>query len=160
MTKAVFLKVLLFIGVLFTLSCSSENTGEIASLNSVNDIKLETQVIQLVNSHRESLGLNQLILNTVAYNYANEHNDYMIAKGSLSHDNFNSRASKISSETNAKEVGENVAKDYSTAKAVFDGWINSPLHKENIESDFTHTGLSVKKDANGNFYFTHIFFKQ
>ncbi|GMN09676.1 CAP domain-containing protein [Croceitalea sp. MTPC9] len=159
MRTAVFLRQLFFIGILFTLSCSSESREEIVQLNSVNDIKLETQVMELINSHRESLSLSPLILNVVAYNYANDHNDYMISKGSISHDNFNVRASKISSEANAKEVGENVAKDYLSAKAVFEGWINSPEHKENIESDFTHTGLSVKKDSNGNLYYTHIFFK-
>jgi uncharacterized protein YkwD len=159
MIKAVFEKTLLLVGVFFVFSCSSENTEEIVSINSVNDIKLETQVIQLVNSHRASLGLKKLTLNTVAYNYANEHNNYMIAKGSISHDNFDNRASKILSETDAKEVGENVAKGYFTARAVFDGWMNSTLHKKNIEGDFTHTGLSVKKDANGNLYFTQIFFK-
>jgi len=77
----------------------------------------------------------------------------------ISHDNFNLRASKISSEADAKEVGENVAKDYISAQDVFDGWINSTAHKENIENDFTHTAISVKKDSNGNLYFTQIFFK-
>jgi uncharacterized protein YkwD len=159
MKKAVLLRTLLFIGIFLVFSCSSENTEEITALNSFNDTELEAQVIQLVNSHRVSLGLNELKVNTVAYNYANDHNDYMISKGSLSHDNFDSRASNISSETNAKKIGENVAKGYLEATAVFNGWINSTRHKENIEGNFTHTGLSVKKDVNDKLYFTQIFFK-
>lgn len=159
MRKAVFLRTLLVVGIISMISCTSENIGESEQLNIINDTKLETQIMTLVNSHRESLELPLLNFNDVAYTYANNHNDYMISKGNISHDNFNIRASKISSEANAKEVGENVAKDYLSAQDVFKGWINSAAHKENIENDFTHTAVSVKKDSNGNLYFTQIFFK-
>lgn len=159
MRKAVFLKTVLVTSIIFMMSCSTENPSEAEQLNSINDTKLEAQIMTLVNSHRESLGLDLLSFNGVAYTYANDHNDYMISKGSISHDNFNIRASKISSEADAKEVGENVAKDYLSAQDVFDGWINSKPHKENIENDFTHTAISVKEDSNGNMYFTQIFFK-
>jgi len=159
MRKAVFLRTVLVTSIIFMMSCTSENISETEQLNTINDTKLESQILTLVNSHRESLELNLLSFNAVAYTYANDHNDYMISKGSISHDNFNLRASKISSEADAKEVGENVAKDYISAQDVFDGWINSTAHKENIENDFTHTAISVKQDSNGNLYFTQIFFK-
>lgn len=156
MRATVFFKLSLFLGILSIMSCSSDNLEEEVILN---DIKLETQVIELVNSHREALGLSRLTLDVVAYNHANAHNDYMISKGSINHDNFKVRASKIASEANAEEVAENVAKNYLSAEAVFEGWMESTSHKENIESDFTHTGLSVKRDSNGNLYYTQIFFK-
>lgn len=159
MRKAVFLRTLLVTCIISMISCTSENISETEQLNLVNDTRLEAQIMTLINSHRESIGLATLNFNDVAYTHANNHTEYMILKGGLSHDNFNIRASKISSEANAKEVGENVAKDYSTAEAVFNGWITSIPHKENIESDFTHTAISAKEDSNGNLYFTQIFFK-
>ncbi len=159
MRKAVFIRTLLVTGIIFMMSCSTENLSETEQINIVNDTKLEAQIMTLVNSHRESLGLTILNFNEVAYTYANNHNEYMISKGNISHDNFNTRASKISSEANAKEVGENVAKDYLSAQDVFNGWINSTAHKENIENDFTHSAISVKEDSNGNLYFIQIFFK-
>jgi len=159
MRKAVFLKILLVTGMLCMISCTKENMVESEQLATINDSRLEAQIMTLVNLHRESLGQPWLNFNDVAYTYANAHNDYMISKGSISHDNFSTRASKISSEANAKEVGENVAKDYLSAQDVFNAWIKSPAHKKNIENDFTHTAISVKENANGNLYFTQIFFK-
>ena len=160
MKKAVFLLTLLISGIIPMVSCTSENQSETEQLNLVNDTRLEAEIFALVNSHRESLGLNSLDFNDVAYVYANQHNTYMISDGNLSHDNFGARAQEISSETSAKEVGENVAKDYLSARAVFEGWMNSIPHKETIENDFTHTAVSVKQDMTGNFYFTQIFFKK
>ena len=81
-------------------------------------------------------------------------------KEGLSHDNFSSRASKISLETNAKAVAENVAKDYSSATTAFEGWLNSSNHRATIEGDFTHTAVSVKKNSDGDYYFTQLFFKE
>ena len=33
-------------------------------------------------------------------------------------------------------------------------------YKKTMEGDFTHTGISVKKDEQGNYYFTQLFYKQ
>ncbi|MBT8320362.1 MAG: CAP domain-containing protein, partial [Eudoraea sp.] len=95
----------------------------------------------------------------VAYEYANAHNDYMIAKGDLSHDHFSSRASNIASETNAEYVSENIAKDYPSAQEAFEGWLNSPNHRKTMEGEFTHTAVSVKVDDGGNYYYTQLFYR-
>ena len=83
----------------------------------------------------------------------------MISKGSISHDNFSARASNIASEVGAEYVAENVAKDYDTAVTAFENWLASSSHKKTMEGEFTHTAVSVKKDADGNFYFTQLFFR-
>ncbi len=159
MKMAVKSRTILFACVLVIFSCTSENIDETPQVETFNVQELETQLHAMVNSHRNSIGQSTLEFNSIAYAYANDHTDYMIAKGSLSHDNFNSRASKISSETEAKEVAENVAKAYPTAEAALEGWLNSAPHKTNIEGDFTHTAISVKKTANGDIYYTQIFFR-
>lgn len=120
---------------------------------------MEQELLNLVNSHRNSLGFSSLAFSEVAYSYASDHTDYMIAMGSLSHDNFSARASSISEEVNAEYVSENVAKDYISAQQVLDGWMASPNHRKTLEGEFTHTAVSVKKDASGTFYYTQLFFR-
>lgn len=141
-------------------SCSKEPIDNTPNIEAVNVIALEQEVLEIVNSHRSELGANTLEFSEVAYEYANKHTDYMISKGSLSHDNFSSRASSIASKVAVQMVAENVAKDYNTAQDAFLGWYESSSHKKTMEGDFTHTAVSVKKDENGNFYYTQLFYKE
>ena len=141
-------------------SCSKEPIDNTPNIEAVNVIALEQEVLEIVNSHRSELGTNTLEFSEVAYEYANKHTDYMISKGSLSHDNFSSRASSIASKVAVQMVAENVAKDYNTAQDAFVGWYESSNHKKTMEGDFTHTAVSVKKDENGNFYYTQLFYKE
>ena len=88
------------ISVLFVLlagSCSPESIENTDMPSSENAVLVEQALLDIVNDHRTSLGYSSLLFSTVAYEYANTHTDYMIAKGSLSHDNFSARASSISS---------------------------------------------------------------
>lgn len=141
-------------------SCSKEPVDDTANIVGVNVVALEQEVLEIVNSHRSDLGAITLEFSPIAYEYANKHTDYMIGKGSLSHDNFSSRASSIASKVEVQTVAENVAKDYSTAQEAFIGWYESSSHKKTMEGDFTHTAVSVKKDENGNFYYTQLFYKK
>ncbi|MFX0556247.1 CAP domain-containing protein [Maribacter sp. CXY002] len=141
-------------------SCTSEALEETPIIEAVNNIALEQELLDIVNTHRVSLELIDLEFSDVAYKYANKHTDYMIAKGSISHDNFSSRASNIHSEAVVEMVAENVAKDYDTATEAFNGWYNSSSHKKTMEGDFTHTAVSVKQDERGNYYFTQLFYKK
>ena len=140
-------------------SCSKEAISNTDIPKAENAVQVEQELLGIVNTHRLSLGYSELQYSAVAYEYANSHTDYMIAKGSISHDNFSARASNISSETNAQAVAENVAKDYDTAAKAFESWLASSSHRKTMEGDFTHTAVSVKKDAGGNFYFTQLFYR-
>ncbi|NVN17234.1 CAP domain-containing protein [Muricauda sp. HICW] len=125
----------------------------------VDPVKMEEDLLNLVNLHRESIGLTILDKSDPAYKYAEEHNDYMISKNMLSHDNFQSRAEKIAEETNAISVSENVARYYVSAEKTLEGWLNSSSHKEAMEGNFSHTTLSVQLDKQGRPYYTQIFIK-
>jgi len=141
-------------------SCTSESIEDSPIVEAENIIKLEQEIYEIINTHRTGLNTNKLVFSTVAYKYANNHTDYMISKGSLSHDNFSSRASNIDSEEAVEMVAENVAKDYNTAQDAFEGWYNSVNHKKTMEGNFTHTAVSVKKDQLGNYYFTQLFYRK
>lgn len=147
--------ILLFLG-----SCTSDSIDDTPVLEAENVLIIEQDLLDIVNEHRLNLNTNALAFSDVAYKYANLHTDYMISKGSISHDNFSSRASNIDSEISVEMVAENVAKDYQTALEAFEGWYVSSSHKKTMEGDFTHTGISVKKDDFGNYYFTQLFYKQ
>ncbi|NDV41926.1 CAP domain-containing protein [Flagellimonas sediminis] len=161
--------IVLVIVLLFTLSeCSTTSTQEEeqyteATLGNdkvtIDPVAMETDLLALVNQHRSDIGLNALENSTVSYKYAEEHNDYMISKNSLSHDNFENRATKIAEVTNAVSISENVARYYTTAEKTLEGWLNSSSHKAAMEGDFTHTTLSVELDKEGRPYFTQIFMK-
>lgn len=154
------LRFIILLSILFVAnSCSTESLESTNSLEPENSPDVEQELLGIVNAHRASLGYATLSFSPVAYGYANAHTDYMISKGSISHDNFTARASGIAAEVNALEVAENVAKDYDTALEAFENWIQSSSHRKAIEGDFTHTAVSVKKDPGGNFYFTQLFYR-
>ncbi len=145
--------------VLLFISCTKDSSEAEIFVASENSPVMEQQLLDLINDHRAKLGQPVLQHSKVAYEYANDHNDYMIQKGALSHDNFAQRAASISAETSAEKVAENVAKDYSNAADAFQGWLSSSQHKSTIEDNFTHTAVSVKKDAGGNYYYTQLFYR-
>lgn len=140
-------------------SCGKESLENTYTIESENAITVEKELLEIINNHRVSIGHEAFEYSSVAYKYASEHTDYMISKGNINHDNFSARASNVSAEVDAVEVSENVAKSYKTAQIAFDYWLQSSNHRESIEGDYTHTAVSVKKDRNGEFYFTELFYK-
>lgn len=140
-------------------SCSKESAEPLIVVRALSSPEVEQELLGLVNAHRMALGYSSLEFSPVAYEYASAHTDYMIASGTLNHDNFSARASGISQEAGAEYVAENIARDYDTAQQAFKGWLESNGHRETMEGDFTHTAVSVKKDASGNYYYTQLFFR-
>lgn len=140
-------------------SCNKETVPTANIAENENATTVEQELLNTVNEHRVSLGKNNLKFDAVAYEHANAHTDYMIAKVAINHDNFSERASSISAEVNAELVAENVAKDYATASGAFQGWLNSTNHKRTMEGEFTHTAVSVKRSSDGTLFFTQIFYR-
>ncbi len=85
----------LFLFVCILGSCSKESLDNANIAEAKNAIEVENELLNTVNSHRVALGYTSLNFSAVAYEYANDHTDYMISQGGLSHDNFSSRASNI-----------------------------------------------------------------
>ena len=127
---------------------------------SLDAVSVEVELLELFNAHRSQVGLSSLEISEEAYAFAVDHNDHMIAKGKISHDNFNERASNLAEVTGAINIKENVAKSYTSAEKALNGWLNSASHRKTIEGDFTHTSISVKADENGKLYYTQLFLKK
>lgn len=126
---------------------------------SIDPVAIEEELLSLVNAHRTSIGKMALQESPSSYQYAEEHNQHMISQNKLSHDNFEDRALKITEETNAVKVSENVARYYISAELTMEAWLVSNSHREAMEGDFTHTTISVQLDKDGRPYYTQIFLK-
>lgn len=154
---------------LFSLSsCSTDSElteaqSELKIVNLVDHIaysQIELDILSAINDHRISKGLNSLSRVDEITFLALEHNNYMIETKKVNHDNFQKRYAALVKEIGAKVVSENVGFGYRTAEAVVEAWLKSDGHRNNIEGDFSHFGISVEQDEEGKNYFTHIFVKR
>ncbi|WNH10406.1 CAP domain-containing protein [Thalassobellus suaedae] len=153
--------------VVFTLfSCTTDSLDEKADTIELNlatapETKtIEVQILELINNHRLSLGLNPLSDMTLVRSVAYTHTDYMVDNNEVSHANFYKRSEYLKSNAGAKKVSENVAYGYTTAESVVRAWLKSEGHKANIEGDFTNFGVSAEESELGKWYYTNIFIKK
>ena len=114
--------------------------------------------VTLMNQHRLAQGLDALVWSDSLAAVAQAHSQDMRDRDFFDHTNPDGddpfdrmTAAGIS----YGYAGENIAFGYSTGQSVFDGWINSPGHKANIENgNYTHHGVGYVEDGH---YWTHVF---
>lgn len=157
--------VLLVFLATFSISCSTDSMDESADALSqklyVPVAKpLETEVLNLINNHRLSLGLNPLKSMNLIKSQAYSHTEHMVVENQISHDNFFERSNFLKENASAKVVSENVAYGYTHAESVVNAWLKSDSHRENIEGDFTDFDISAEQNSNGDWYYTNIFIKR
>jgi uncharacterized protein YkwD len=165
--KAILVRAFLPLALVFTMiSCSSsdETTSSPTDTEIVQNYDYnqnELKLAGLINDYRESIGLNRLeMVNYISYK-SEEHNEYMISNNVVNHDYFYERSVDLKHFLGAVKVNENVAYNYRTPEGALIAWLNSPGHKENIETDATHFGISITTDpATGKQYYTNIFIKK
>jgi len=164
------LKLNLLILSLFFLvtSCQKDEGVGIEDVNYTIDLNLANEtdwtmadeILVLVNAHRNSLGLSEILRDQqYASAYAVDHTQYMIEMEQINHDNFGVRSQALK-DKGAITVGENVAFGYNTAQGVVNAWLNSEGHRKIIEGNFTHSGFGVIKSKNDRYFFTQLFYKK
>ncbi|WP_299554281.1 CAP domain-containing protein [Seonamhaeicola sp.] len=156
---------LLALLAVLSFSCSTDSIDEKANAIELSLVTPETKTIEIeilenINNHRLSMGLDPLEGMTIVKSVAYSHTDYMVDTGEISHDNFFTRSNYLKQNAGAKKVSENVAYGYSTARTVVNAWLKSEAHKANIEGDFTNCDVSAEKNEKGRWYFTNIFIKK
>lgn len=156
---------LLVLLVLLTFSCSTDSIDDKANaieLSLVNpEVKsIEVEILELINNHRLSKGLNPLSDMPVVKSVAYSHTDYMVDNKKVSHDHFFTRSDYLKSKAGAKKVSENVAYGFTSAESVVSAWLRSDDHKANIEGDFSYFDVSAEKSEEGKWYYTNIFIKK
>lgn len=145
---------------------NNNKTPETKPSNPVPEIEegsntsIEMEVVRLVNIEREKAGLTPLHYSEELSKVARIKSQDMANKNYFSHtsptygDPFNMMRSFG---IQYKTAGENIAKGYSNAKSVVNGWMNSSGHRANIlNPSFGTIGVGYIK-ANGTTYWTQMF---
>ena len=156
--------VLLLFALMFS-SCSTDSMDD--ELNAINSEviipeskPIEIEIMELINQHRESIGLNSLQSLEIIKSQTFNHNDYMIEMNQVSHDYFFQRRNFLTANAGAISVAENVAYGYPTAEAVVNAWLNSDSHRATIEGNYTHFEISADYNDAGHPYYTNIFIRK
>lgn len=123
-----------------------------------DEIAMTNQLIQMINDHRLNVGKPLLIRNATADKLAEEHTVYMISQNAVSSDNFIDRLEVLEQKENAEEVAENMVVEINVEEAM-NACLTANWLKVNVEGDFTHTGIAIRSDHSGRYYFTQIFYK-
>lgn len=123
---------------------------------------LERQVHDLVNDHRQAMGLSPLAYSEEIASIARRHSrDMASGRVGIGHQGAEERGNASLRVVSFKEFAENVGgNSYASARAVreaVNGWLNSPSHRRNIEGNFNLTGIGIAQSANGLYFFTQIF---
>jgi uncharacterized protein YkwD len=128
------------------------------------DFKLsdeEQTIFDLTNKAREKEKLPPLKLNPLLTRIARAHSANMAKQGKLSHDLDGKNPSERMKDAGyaASWGGENVANsDGYTASSIFEMWMESKAHKENILKDkYKEIGVGLAKNAKGEVYYTQVF---
>jgi uncharacterized protein YkwD len=169
------MKILTIFFLAFFISCNKDSLKDFNPMEKVvdsisdattkepllpSDPTWNEEYIELVNTHRRSLGLRGLQVSPYIELAALDHSQNMADKTvPFGHSGSSTRCSLIISAIGSGNLcGEIVASGYKTPQAVFDGWIKSLTHKSKIEnSRYTHTGMGFAKSSTGVIYWTQIF---
>lgn len=86
--------------VLTLLSCSTDSFDDKAeslelTLKNIEAKTIEVDILDLINDHRMSLGLNPLNDMSIVKSVAYSHTDYMVDKDEVSHANFYTRSNYL-----------------------------------------------------------------
>lgn len=123
---------------------------------------LESRILAGVNLHRTRLGLPALERRADIDALAREHSVDM-ARGSIGfgHEGFRDRTRTIGASLPLAAGAENVSRHArplaEVPAAALARWLESPVHRRNIEGDYQLTGLGAARAADGRIYVTELF---
>lgn len=148
--------------ILSTITCSKESSiHKEQTIQHYSFNKEELDLMELINKHRNSIGLERLLINEHLAYVAAQHNTYMIETKSINHNGFPNRMEELNQLLGASSVAENIAYNYNTPQQALTAWLRSSSHKKNIEGNYTQFGLSIKVDTTSQKkYYTNLFIKK
>lgn len=153
-------------------SCSTQpaTTSFPVSVNAGRpDNSLSGKLFQEVNQWRGQQGAKSLRRHPGLDRLAQEHCEYLrqhrgsfgIYGANVSHYGFEGRADVAKFKYNMAATGENVVSasgaGSNPSPTLVKLWENSPGHKHNMETSWTHTGVGVVVDSDGTIFATQVF---
>lgn len=158
------MKSFLLMAFLFLSVVSSSYANErMSSLSKVENKAFTEEFMELVNNHRNILGLRGLALSEDLTSIAQVHSLNMARRlVEFGHIGFELRCLDARLALGGGNLcAENVAMGQRNPLEVFTAWINSEGHRLNIESSrATHTGFAFVKSDDGIYYWTQIFLEK
>jgi uncharacterized protein YkwD len=122
---------------------------------------IEKKILDLTNQARTKAELPPLKPNAKLFQAARDHSANMARQGKMEHvlDGKNPAQRVDATGYNWNRIGENIAFGQNTrTEAVFQGWMESPLHRENIlNRHFEEIGIGAVSHAKGEMYYTQVF---
>ena len=122
--------------------------------------KEEEEVIELTNAERKKAELPPLKMNAKLMTAARGHAANMAKQDKLEHTLDEKTATDRVKDAGYKyrQMGENIAWGAEKPKQLVEGWMESPIHKENILTpEFTEIGVGVAKNEKGEPYWVQVF---
>ena len=137
-------------------------TGTLARADEPKPSADEESVIERTNAERKRADRKPLTANPKLMAAARAHAANMAKEEKLEHTlddkTFADRAREAGYRFVA--IGENIAWNDETPKAVVEGWMKSEPHKENIlNGEFTEIGVAVAQSQKGERYWVQVFGK-
>jgi hypothetical protein len=122
----------------------------------------EQAILELTNAERQKEGAKPFKAERRLFIAARAHSENMARQQSLSHSLDGKQPWDRVEKTgySFSQLGENVAFNQKTPKAVLKSWMDSPGHRENIlNKKYTEIGIGIAKAENGELYYTQVFAK-
>ncbi len=117
------------------------------------------EVVALLNAERASRGLAPVSIHPLVTEAADVHSADQAANRNMSHtgsdgSNTGQRLDRVG--FNWRSWGENVGAGHRTAAIIFDGWMNSTGHRDNMLGSYQYIGVAVAESADGTRYWTMV----
>ncbi len=145
-----------FVAVIALASCSADGPTAPGSLDDPSVDPAVVEFVTLLNEHRTSVGCEPLAWNPDVAGVAQAHSADMLDRGFFDHRNPDGQSPRDRMDEAGiqwSRWGENIAAGYPSAAAVLNGWLNSPGHRQNIETcAFTEHGVGLEGTL-----WTHVF---
>jgi uncharacterized protein YkwD len=139
------------------MSCATGGSSD----DSFDAAALEREVATLINAHRKESKLPRFSYDDKVASLARKHSQDMAqGKFPLGHDGFEARVKEISGFLALAGAGENVSEHQGKsdfAERAVREWLDSPVHRKNIDGDYGVTGVGAARSADGKVFFTQIF---
>lgn len=155
---------------LFFSACNSQSGADDVTTTGVQAAQLQAQteaykvqVLNLINSYRDSKGVVRLLRTLALENQVQAHtHDMSDRQVAFGHSGMSGRCERSREELGGgNSCGEIVAWGQSTPQEVFDAWIASPQHRERIvQGNYNRAGVGFSLDDNGYAYWGILFLEK
>lgn len=126
-------------------------------------VALAAEAVALTNQERRNAGCEAVSDNPQLAAASAGHSQDMADNGYFDHTSQDGRAftDRAAAQGYDQAMSENIAKGYSDAAAVIQGWMDSPGHRDNLlNCDAEAVGIGVARDDSGALVWTQMFGRQ